>query len=83
MPYASSLKEKRQTVRSIKDRLRKRNVSVVESARQDAWQRAVIEVAFAAVSFGAAEEKRNEIRSMLLGYPQLAISDWQEEFSKL
>lgn len=83
LPYSSSLKDKRQTVRSIKDRLRNRNVSIVESERQDAWQRAVMELAFAAISPGAAEEKRNEIRAMLLGYPEMIIADWQEDFSRI
>ncbi|MGH3148248.1 MAG: DUF503 domain-containing protein, partial [Rubrobacter sp.] len=40
LPFASSLKDKRQTLRSLKDRLRRKNVSVVESDNQDRWQRA-------------------------------------------
>ena len=35
LPFASSLKEKRQTLRSVKDRLRRKNVSVVESDNHD------------------------------------------------
>ena len=83
LPYASSLKEKRQTLRSIKDRLRRKNVSVVESENHDVWQRATVELALAAVSRGAAEEKREEIRRTLLNYEELAILDWREEFVKL
>jgi uncharacterized protein len=83
LPFASSLKDKRQTLRSIKDRLRRRNVSVVESDGQDYWQRGTLEISLAAVSRGAAEEKREEIRRMLLNYDELMISDWQEEFVKL
>ncbi len=83
MPFSSSLKDKRQILRSLKDRLRRRNVSVVESENQDSWQRATVEVALAAVSRGAAEEKREELRRMLLGYEELAILDWREEFVKL
>lgn len=83
LPYASSLKEKRQTLRSIKDRLRRKNVSVVESDNHDVWQRATVELALAAVSRGAAEEKREEIRRTLLKYEELAILDWREEFVKL
>jgi uncharacterized protein YlxP (DUF503 family) len=83
LPYASSLKEKRQTLRSIKDRLRRKNVSVVESENHDVWQRATVEIALAAVSRGAAEEKREEIRRTLLNYEELAILDWREEFVKL
>ncbi len=83
LPYAASLKDKRQTVRSLKDRLRRKNVSVVESNHQDAWQRATVEIALAAVSRSAAEEKREEVRRALLNYEELAVLEWREEFVKL
>lgn len=83
LPYASSLKDKRQTLRSIKDRLRRKNVSVVEADNQDVWQLATVELALAAVSRSAAEEKRNEVRRALLNYEELAILEWREEFVKL
>ena len=83
LPFSSSLKDKRQTLRSLKDRLRRKNVSVVESDHQDLWQRATVEIALAAVSRGAAEEKREELRRALLNYEELAILDWREEFVKL
>jgi uncharacterized protein YlxP (DUF503 family) len=83
LPYASSLKDKRQTLRSIKDRLRRKNVSVVESDHHDRWQRATVEVALVAASRGAAVEKREEIRRQLLNYEELVILEWREEFVKL
>ena len=83
LPFSSSLKDKRQTLRSLKDRLRRNNVSVVESDHQDLWQRATMEIALAAVSRGAAEEKRDELRRTLLNYEELSILDWHEEFIKL
>jgi uncharacterized protein len=83
LPFSSSLKDKRQTLRSIKDRLRRKNVSVVESDHHDLWQRATVELALAAVSRGAAVEKREEIRRQLLNYEELVILDWREEFLKL
>ena len=83
LPYATSLKDKRQTLRSIKDRLRRKNVSVVESDHHDLWQRATLELALAAVSRGAAVEKREEIRRQLLNYEELVILEWREEFVKL
>ena len=42
MPEAQSLKEKRFVLRSLKDRLRKFNVSVAEYDHQDLWQRATL-----------------------------------------
>ena len=83
LPYAASLKDKRQTVRSLKDRLRRKNVSVVESNHQDVWKRATVEIALAAVSRSAAEEKREEVRRALLNYEELAVLEWREEFVKL
>ena len=83
LPFATSVKDKRQTLRSIKDRLRRKNVSVVESNHQDLWQRATVEIALAAVSRSAAEEKREEVRRALLNYEERAVLEWREEFVKL
>jgi len=83
LPFSSSLKDKRQILRSLKDRLRRKNVSVVESENQDLWQRATMEIALAATSRGAAEEKREDLRRTLLNYEEIAILDWREEFVKL
>lgn len=83
LPYALNLKDKRQTLRSLKERLRRKNVSVVETDHQDLWQRATVEFALAAQSRRAAEEKREEVRRTLLKYEHLAILEWHEEFVKL
>ena len=40
IPHAQSLKDKRMVLRSIKDRLKKFNVSVAEVEHQNVWQRA-------------------------------------------
>jgi uncharacterized protein YlxP (DUF503 family) len=40
LPDAQSLKDKRMVVRSVKDRLKKFNVSVAEVEHQQLWQRA-------------------------------------------
>ena len=43
IPHAKSLRDKRQIVKSLKDRLRERfNVAVSEIADQDIWQRSTI-----------------------------------------
>ncbi len=83
LPFATSLKDKRQTLRSLKDRLRRKNVSVVEAAHQDLWQRATVEIALVAIDRRTVEEKREEIRRALLNYDELAILEWREEFFKL
>ena len=44
LPEAHSLKEKRLVLRSLKDRLRKFNISIAECDHQDLWQRATLGV---------------------------------------
>jgi len=45
IPHARSLKDKRQVLRSLKDRLRGHfNVAVAELDHQDVWQRSVVGV---------------------------------------
>lgn len=45
LPDSSSLKDKRQVLRSLRDRLRARhNVAFAETDYQDTWQRAKIEI---------------------------------------
>jgi uncharacterized protein len=83
LPFSSGLKDKRQTLRSLKDRLRRKNVSVVEAANQNLWQRATVEFALAAIDRRAVEEKREEVRRVLLNYEELAILEWREELVKL
>ncbi|MDP8974742.1 MAG: DUF503 domain-containing protein [Actinomycetota bacterium] len=70
-------------MRSLKDRLRRKNVSVVEADHQDLWQRATVELALAGINRRALEERREEVRRTLLNYEELAILEWREEFVKL
>lgn len=57
LPGAHSLKEKRMVLRSVKDRLRRFNVSIAEVDHQDLWQRAGLAVVTVAVSEVAAERE--------------------------
>jgi uncharacterized protein YlxP (DUF503 family) len=46
LPHAKSLKDKRQVLRSLKDRLRKKfNVAVAELEYQEVWNRSIVGVA--------------------------------------
>jgi uncharacterized protein YlxP (DUF503 family) len=70
IPDAHSLKDKRQVVRSLKDRLRKRfNVAVAEMEYQEVWQRAIIGV----VTLSTAEQHVEESLQLVLqeAYRQL------------
>lgn len=44
LPYAHSLKDKRQALRKLKERLRQFNVAVAELDHQELWQRATLGV---------------------------------------
>ncbi len=48
IPGSRSLKEKRAVLRSLRDRLGRMNVSVMESGARDLWNRSRISVAFLA-----------------------------------
>ncbi|MBI3695857.1 MAG: DUF503 domain-containing protein [Acidobacteria bacterium] len=57
VPHSHSLKDKRQVVRSLKDRLRSKfNVAAAEIDHQDSWQRAVIGVVTLAADRPRVEE---------------------------
>jgi uncharacterized protein YlxP (DUF503 family) len=55
----------------------------VEADNQNLWQRATVEFALAAIDRRAVEEKRAEVRRILLNYEELAILEWREELVKL
>src|SRR3979490_1615744 len=57
IPEAHSLKDKRQVLRSLKDRLRaKFNVAVAELEGQDSWQRSVIGIVTLSNNAGHVEQ---------------------------
>jgi uncharacterized protein YlxP (DUF503 family) len=63
-PGVTSLKEKRQVLRSLKDRLREHyNVSVAEVDHQDLWQRAALGVVGIASARLPLEQTFSSIRS--------------------
>ena len=63
IPEAQSLKDKRQVLRSLKDRLRREfNVAVAELEHQDVWQRSVVGV----VTISNEEKHVNEVLQKVL-----------------
>jgi len=64
LPAVTSLKEKRQVLRSLKDRLREHfNVSVSEIDHQDLWQRATLGIVGIAAARVPLEQTFSSIRS--------------------
>ena len=63
IPDAQSLKDKRQVVRSLKERLRRHfNVAVAEMEYQDVWSRSIIGV----VTLSTAEQHVEESLQLVL-----------------
>ncbi len=77
LPYASSLKDKRQTIQSLSDRLRKRfSISVAEVDHHDLWQRASIGFAAVCKSISETELILDAIQTTLETYShQLELLD--------
>jgi hypothetical protein len=79
LPGAQSLKDKRQVVRSLKERLRERvRASVAEVEFQDLWQRAAIGFAVVAPDGGQVRELLQSARHIVDTYLQAQVLDWQE-----
>ena len=56
LPYSQSLKDKRQVLRRLKDRLSAFNVSIAEVAHHDLWQRAGLAVVTVGTSDDIVEQ---------------------------
>ena len=81
LPECLSLKDKRRVVKSRKDRLLKRfNVSVAETAYQDAWSRAELSVALVASDGRYAESVLSKVDRMLEGESRGVILSSKREF---
>ena len=75
---ARSLKEKRQVLRSLKDRLRQNfNISVAEVADQDVWQSAVLGVAVVATDKQYANQVLSQVVNFIERNPEAIIRDYR------
>lgn len=79
LPASRSLKDKRQVVRSLKDRIRERvQAAVAEVDHQDLWQRAALGVAVVAGDGGQVRERLQAVRSLVDHVFEAQLTDWQE-----
>lgn len=79
LPGARSLKDKRQVVRSMKERIRERvHASVAEVEHQDLWQRAALGIVVVAEDGGQVHELLNSARNIVESFVQTQVLDWQE-----
>lgn len=79
LPAARSLKDKRQVVRSLKDRLRDRALAAVaEVDYHDLWQRTALGIAVVAADAGQAQELLQVARRLADAEVAAVLTDWQE-----
>lgn len=79
LPGSRSLKDKRQVVRSMKERIRERvHASVAEVEYQDLWQRAALGIAVVAEDGAQVHELLNSARHIVESFMQAQVLDWQE-----
>ncbi len=77
---ASSLKAKRQVVRSLKDRLSARfNVSVAEVGAQDLWQRAELGIAKVCLDGRRADAELRTLENFIQSRPGATVLDMERE----
>ncbi len=81
VPSSCSLKDKRQVVRGLVDRLRNRyNCSVAEVAGQDSWQRATIAVACVSATQHHARQLIDAVTRHVEGCLDLEIAEVAIDF---
>lgn len=82
LPESGSLKDKRQVVRSLKDRIRNRyNVSVAETEGQQTWRSCTLAFAAAASQRAVIERDFETIINLIESRPEIAhVESWTEYY---
>lgn len=84
VPGARSLKDRRQALRPVLDRLRARHpVSVAETAGQDTWQVATISAVVVSSSPSVAEDVIDDVERTVWSRPDLEVSDVRRTWLEL
>jgi len=82
IPAATSLKDKRSVVRSLKDRIRQRvHAAVAEVDHQDLWQRAALGVAVVSGESRQIDELLQAVRNLVEGTYGAVLLEWEENRS--
>ena len=80
LPSASSLKDKRAVVRSLKERIRARvHAAVAEVDHQDLWQRAALGVSVVSGTRGPVGEMLQSVRNIVESRHDAVVLDWEEQ----
>ncbi len=76
LPSTGSLKDKRQIIKSLKDRVRQRfNVAIAEVDEQDLWQKAVVGVACVGNKTPFVHEVLDKVVQLMRATPLVEIVD--------
>ena len=80
VPDSGSLKTKRQSLRSLKDRIRNKfNVSVAEIDDNDLWQKASLAVAAVSNDKTHLNQTMDYVLKLVRSVPELSLLDYQIE----
>ncbi len=80
VPDSGSLKAKRHSIRSLKDRIRNKfNVSVAEVGDNDLWQKASLAVAAVSNEKAHLNQTLDHVLNMVRGVPEVDLLDYQIE----
>ena len=81
IPYAHSLKQKRQPIRSLKQRLQNRfNISIAEIDALDDWQRAIFGVVMISNDKTYLEQQASKIEQIILDEIDMELIHFNKEF---
>jgi uncharacterized protein YlxP (DUF503 family) len=80
VPDSGSLKDKRHSLRSLKDRIRHTfNVSVAEVDNNDLWQRASLAVAAVSNDKSHLNQTLDHVLDMVRSVPEISLLDYHIE----
>ena len=80
VPDSGSLKDKRHSLRSLKDRIRNKfNVSVAEIDDNDLWQKASLAVAAVSNDKSHLNQTLDHVLNMVRGVPEIDLLDYHIE----
>lgn len=81
IPLARSLKDKRQQIKSLKDRISHRfNASIAETGSLDNWQKAELGICIISNDRSHLDKQYNLIETVVLEYPELEIIQVSREW---
>ena len=76
LPYARSLKDKRQVLNRLKDRLRATHAAVAEVDHADLWQRTTLGMAVVTGAPEGLTEMLHSLRDIVERQAEIVVLDW-------